>query len=72
MSRRQKDKPGGVLLGLPDDGTEWCYGYDPDAIIIAHFVRCAKHPYYRAVRAPRADCKTCQMMYAHQIKNPLK
>lgn len=64
MSRRSKAKPGGCLVGT------YTALLTPNLRTAGVLVQCKEHPYYRAVRQPRADCVTCRAMYAGQVKDP--
>lgn len=62
-------KKGGAVVIPDSDGTEFCYRFDVNLIIEGYFVRCKKHPKYRALRRPTANCTSCWTMYKDRVKN---
>jgi hypothetical protein len=62
MSRKHKSKPGGALIARTNITAQM--------EIVATFVRCRTHPYYRGLRKPRADCLACTYIYNGRVHDP--
>lgn len=35
-----------------------------DVFVTGFYIKCKKHPYYKAIRHPRVDCQACNYMWS--------